>query len=84
MKKLSIYLFAIIIIGITSCKGKTTDNTSDSTSTNTGQAHVGGSTAADSAKLPVSPVETGGQDTSADGTMNTNPAKDTVSKSLNY
>ncbi|MFD0766434.1 hypothetical protein ACFQZI_16345 [Mucilaginibacter lutimaris] len=78
MKKLFIYLSVTIAICMVSCKGSSTNNNADSSKTDSGQAHVGGSTAADSSKLPVTPVETGGQDTSADGTTNTNPAKDTV------
>ncbi|MBB5397275.1 MULTISPECIES: hypothetical protein [unclassified Mucilaginibacter] len=74
MKKLVIYLFTVIAISTASCKSK--DSKVDAA--DSGQVHVGGSTTADSAKYPATPVETGGQDTSADGTMNTNPAKDTV------
>ena len=74
MKKLLIYSCLVIAVSVTACKSK--DKKVDSA--DSGQVHVGGSTAADSAKYPVSPVETGGQDTSADGVTNSNPAKDTV------
>ncbi|MFD0795340.1 hypothetical protein ACFQZX_17090 [Mucilaginibacter litoreus] len=74
MKKYWIYLLVAISIGITSCKG----NDSKADSADSGQVHVGGSTAADSGKYPATPVETGGQDTSADGVINNNPAKDTL------
>ena len=80
MKRLILYLAVVVAISVASCKGKSVNSSGDSTATDTGQAHVGGSITPDSAKLPVSPVETGGQDTSADGTTNTNPAKDTVTK----
>ncbi|GGH10136.1 hypothetical protein [Mucilaginibacter phyllosphaerae] len=74
MKKLILMIFAVAI-GAGACKSK--DSKVDSA--DSGQVHVGGSTTADSAKYPATPVETGGQDTSADGITNTNPSKDTVS-----
>lgn len=74
MKKLILYAFVVVTIFATACKSK--DAKIDSA--DSGQVHVGGSTTADSAKYPATPVETGGQDTSADGTTNTNPSKDTV------
>ena len=74
MKKFLIGICAIAATYISACKSK--DSKIDSA--DSGQVHVGGSTAADSAKYPATPVETGGQDTSADGTTNTNPSKDTV------
>jgi PBP1b-binding outer membrane lipoprotein LpoB len=76
MKKLILYTFTAAAIFAVSCKSK-----SDKVdSADSGQVHVGGSTATDSAKYPATPVETGGQDTSADGTSNTNPSKDTLKK----
>jgi hypothetical protein len=76
MKRLILYAISIIAISVTACKSK--DNKVDSA--DSGQVHVGGSTAADSSKYPTTPVETGGQDTTADGMTNTNPSKDTSKK----
>jgi hypothetical protein len=74
MKKILIGICALFAICLSACKSK--DSKVDSA--DSGQIHVGGSTAADSAKYPATPVETGGQDTSADGVTNTNTSKDTV------
>ena len=75
MKKLFVYLFAVIAITATSCKGTANKNADGADS---GQTHVGGSVAADSNKYPASPTETGGQDTSMNNADNM--AKDTVKK----
>lgn len=76
MKKQIIYLFLMVMLLGTACKSKN----AKVDSADSGQVHVSGSTATDSAKYPTTPVETGGQDTTADGTTNTNPSKDTLNK----
>jgi hypothetical protein len=75
MKRLFIYLFAVIAISTVSCKGTANKNSDGADS---GQTHVSGSVAADSNKYPASPTETGGQDTSMNGADNM--AKDTLKK----
>ncbi|TSD64751.1 hypothetical protein FFF34_012695 [Inquilinus sp. KBS0705] len=75
MKKLFVYLFTLIVITCAACNGtkKTGGDKPDS-----GQTHVGNSGPADTNKLPVSPTETGGKDTSSNGVGTTNPVKDTT------
>jgi hypothetical protein len=76
MKKLFIYLFISMAILVVSCKGKTTTNGSD-TAVDSGQTHVGNEAPADSNKYQTTPTETGGKDTSGNGSGNTNAPKDT-------
>ncbi|MCO5936766.1 hypothetical protein NAF17_14580 [Mucilaginibacter sp. RB4R14] len=78
MKKRIIYLFAVAIIAITACKGKTTGDSGDTTTADSGQTHVGNQSPADSNKLPTTPTETGGKDSSGNGSGNTNAPKDTL------
>jgi len=76
MKKLIIYLFAVVAISVSACKG--TDKKDDNATADTGQVHVGSEGPADTAQLSTTPVETGGKDTSGNGVGNTNVAKDTL------
>ncbi|MES2267723.1 MAG: hypothetical protein V4520_13250 [Bacteroidota bacterium] len=78
MKKLLIYLSATAIIAVTSCKGKIAGNSVDSTVADSGQAHVGNEAPADSNKYPTTPTETGGKDSSGNGSGTTNAPKDTL------
>ncbi|MGY4539807.1 hypothetical protein ACVW0P_004247 [Mucilaginibacter sp. UYNi724] len=78
MKKLFVYLFLITAIAITSCKGKTAGNAGDTTAADSGQAHVGNESPADTNKLLTTPTETGGKDSSGNGSGNTNAPKDTL------
>jgi hypothetical protein len=80
MKKLMIYLFALVAITTASCKGGAANKTNDSTATDSGQTHVGNQNPADSNKYPASPTETGGKDTSGNGAGTTNAPKDTLKK----
>ncbi|WP_454804597.1 hypothetical protein [Mucilaginibacter phyllosphaerae] len=77
MKKLFVYLFAVIAIMASACKGNTSSKTNDSAA-DSGQTHVGNSSPADSAKYPTSPTETGGKDSSGNGSGTTNAPKDTL------
>ncbi len=78
MKKLFVYIFTIVAIAVTSCKGKTSANSSDTTAVDSGQTHVGNQSPADTNKLPTTPTETGGKDSSGNGSGNTNAPKDTL------
>jgi hypothetical protein len=77
MKKLLVYLFILMAISVASCKGKTVTNSSD-TAADSGQTHVGNEAPADSAKYQTTPTETGGKDTSGNGSGSTNAPKDTL------
>lgn len=69
-----VYLSIFIALSAMACKGtKTESDAADS-----GQVHAGNEGPADSAKLSVTPTETGGKDTSGQGSGNTNPFKDTM------
>jgi hypothetical protein len=74
MKNVFIYLFAFLSISFAACKGnKTENNQADS-----GQTHVGNEGPTDSAALSATPIETGGKDTSGNGSGTTNAPKDTL------
>jgi hypothetical protein len=77
MKKLLVYLLVLMTIYVASCKGKTVTNGSD-TAADSGQTHVGNEAPADSNKYPTTPTETGGKDSSGNGSGNTNAPKDTL------
>jgi hypothetical protein len=79
MKKSFYYIFAVVAICVASCKGKTTSNGND-TSADSGQTHVSAPGPADSNNYQATPVETGGQDTSGNGSGNANTPKDTLKK----
>ena len=74
MKKLIIYLFSVLAISFASCKG----NKTDSSQADSGQTHVGNEGPADSAAMSPTPIETGGKDTSGNGSGTTNAPKDTL------
>lgn len=74
MKKLIIYLFVVLSISFAACKG----NKTESNRADTGQTHVGNESPTDSAALPTTPIETGGKDTSGNGSGTTNAPKDTL------
>jgi hypothetical protein len=74
MKKLFVYLFILMAISVVSCKGNKSGN---DTSADSGQTHVGNEAPADSNKYQTTPTETGGKDTSGNGSGNTNAPKDT-------
>jgi hypothetical protein len=74
MKKVFIYLFAALAISFASCKG----NKTESNQVDSGQTHVGNEGPTDSAALTTTPVETGGKDTSGNGSGTTNAPKDTL------
>jgi len=84
MKNPIIYLFAGLIIIAASCKGPSTNKNTDSSSADSGQTHVGNESPADTNKLPATPVETGGKDTSGNGSGTTNAPKDTLKKNFWY
>ena len=75
MRKLIVYLFAIMVIAVAACKGTNNNNSGQADS---GQTHVGNENQTDSAKYPATPAETGGKDTSGNGAGNTNAPKDTL------
>ncbi|MDB5285915.1 MAG: hypothetical protein JWR05_864 [Mucilaginibacter sp.] len=74
MKKLIIYLFSFLSISFAACKG----NKKESNKADSGQTHVGNEGPTDSAALTTTPVETGGKDTSGNGSGTTNAPKDTL------
>ncbi|RYU89320.1 hypothetical protein EWM62_13375 [Mucilaginibacter terrigena] len=78
MKKLFVYLFTVLAISIASCKGSSTSNSTDTSAADSGQAHVGNEAPADSNKYPTTPTETGGKDSSGNGSGTTNTPKDTL------
>jgi hypothetical protein len=77
MKKLFVYLFILMAITVVSCKGNKPGSGSD-TSADSGQTHVGNEAPADSNKYLTTPTETGGKDSSGNGSGNTNAPKDTL------
>ncbi|MCQ6961303.1 hypothetical protein [Mucilaginibacter aquariorum] len=77
MKKPFVYLFILMAITVVACKGNKPGSDSD-TSADSGQTHVGNESPADSAKYQTTPTETGGKDTSGNGSGNTNAPKDTL------
>nr|WP_067060426.1 hypothetical protein [Mucilaginibacter sp. L294] len=80
MKKLFFYLFAITAISLSACKGNSANQATDSVATDSGQTHVGNESPADTNKLPTTPTETGGKDTSGNGSGTTNASKDSLKK----
>jgi len=74
MKKLIIYLFSALALSFASCKG----NKTESSQADSGQSHVGNEGPADSAAMSPTPTETGGKDTSGNGSGTTNAPKDTL------
>jgi hypothetical protein len=80
MKRVMIYLFIVVSIATVSCKGNSASKNADSAAADSGQTHVGNESPADTNKLPATPVETGGKDTSGNGTGTTNAPKDTLKK----
>lgn len=77
MKKLFVYLFAAAAFSFSACKGNSASSGSD-TSADSGQTHVGNQAPADSNKYPTTPTETGGKDSSGNGSGSTNAPKDTL------
>ena len=80
MKRVMICLFIVVSIATVSCKGNSSNKNADSAAADSGQTHVGNESPADTNKLPATPVETGGKDTSGNGTGTTNAPKDTLKK----
>ncbi|RFZ82749.1 hypothetical protein DYU05_11285 [Mucilaginibacter terrenus] len=76
MKKLLFALAILLSCYASSCKG---DKSKDADSADSGQTHVNSAQPADSSKYPVSPVETGGQDTSSSAIDPAKPA-DTIKR----
>jgi len=76
MKKLFVCLYATIAFTVAACNGTTP--ITGGAQPDSGQTHVGNSGPADSNKYPVTPTETGGKDSSGNGTGTTNPIKDTL------
>lgn len=74
MKKLLFALAIVLSCFASSCKG---DKSKEANSADSGQTHVNSAQPGDSSKYPVSPVETGGQDTSSSAVDPAKPA-DTV------
>ena len=64
----------IASISFASCKG----NNKGSNAADTGQTHVGNAGPADSSSYAATPTETGGKDSSGNGSGNTNAVKDTI------
>ncbi|WP_374948508.1 hypothetical protein [Mucilaginibacter sp.] len=73
MKKLLICAAVALAFSFGACKGKTENNSADSS-----QVHTGNQGVNDSAKIETTPVETGGKDTSGNGAGTTNMPKDTL------
>lgn len=80
MKRLFVYLFAAAALSLSACKGNSANKATDSAAADSGQTHVGNESPADTNKLPATPVETGGKDTSGNGTGTTNALRDTLKK----
>lgn len=80
MKRLFVYLFAAAALSLSACKGNSANQATDSVAADSGQTHVGNQSPADTNKLPATSVETGGKDTSGNGTGTTNAPKDTLKK----
>ena len=80
MKKLFFYLFAAVAISLSACKGNSANKANDSAAKDSGQTHVGNESPADSTKYQTSPTETGGKDTSGNGSGTTNASKDSLKK----
>lgn len=75
MKRSIIYLSTFVALAAVSCKGSSKPNDAAADS---GQTHVGNESPADTAKYPTTPNETGGKDTSGNGSGTTNAPKDTL------
>jgi hypothetical protein len=80
MKKVIIYLFAVITISITSCKGNSSGQTggAQADSGTAGSSGVTDSSAMSAGSGSPTPVGTSGTDTSGNGKGTTNPIADTV------
>lgn len=79
MKQLISYLvimLAAALLFFTACKGNT--GQTGGAQEDSGQTHAGNSGPADGSGYKTSPTETGGKDTSGNGSGNTNPSKDTL------
>ena len=78
MKKLFVYLFAVLAISVASCKGNSTGQTGGAKA-DSGQTNVGSSGASDtSSSTAPAQTGTGGTDTSGNGKGTTNPTADTL------
>ena len=80
MKRIFVYLFAAAALFLSACQGNSANKVTDSVAADSGQIHVGNESPADTNKLPATPVETGGKDTSGNGTGTTNAPRDTLKK----
>ena len=74
MKKPIMYLFTILVIATTLCSGSKTDKKS----ADSAQVHVGSHGPSDSARLSATPTETGGKDTTGQGSGTTNAPSDSL------
>jgi len=78
MKKLFVYLFAVVAFSAASCKGNSTGQTGGAQA-DSGQTNVGSSGASDtSSSTAPAQTGTGGTDTSGNGKGTTNPTADTL------
>ncbi|WP_147321992.1 hypothetical protein [Mucilaginibacter conchicola] len=78
MRKLAISLALAVVTMFVACKGNTSKTETDTIAADSGQEHVGNQSPADTGKLPVTPVETGGKDSTGNGAGTTNMPKDTL------
>ncbi len=79
MKQIISYLVIMVaaaLLFFTACKGNT--GQTGGAQADSGQIHVGNSGPADSAGYKTTPTETGGKDTSGNGSGTTNASKDTL------
>ncbi|RWY52314.1 hypothetical protein [Mucilaginibacter gilvus] len=79
MKQIISYLAIVLaaaLLFFTACKGNT--GQTGGAAADSGQTHVGNSGPADSAGYKTSPTETGGKDTSGNGSGTTSIPKDTL------
>jgi hypothetical protein len=77
MKKLFVYLFVVVAISVSACKG---NNKTGGDKPDSGATNVGSSGAADTTVSSSAPAQTGtgGTDTSGNAKGTTNPTADTL------
>ncbi|QXV66047.1 hypothetical protein FPZ42_17410 [Mucilaginibacter achroorhodeus] len=78
MKKRILYFCIAGMVSLAACKGNGSKSASDTSAADSGQEHVGNQSPTDTGKLPATPVETGGKDSTGNGAGTTNMPKDTV------
>jgi hypothetical protein len=80
MKKLFVYLFAVVALSLSACKGnsKTGGDQADSGATNPGNSGATDSAAISAGSGSPAAVGTSGTDTSGNGKGTTNPTSDTL------